>query len=172
MRNTLHGPASDLYLGYGDFIHLIQIGRFSMSFEMSKAEREQFLTDVHVGVLGIAVPDRGPMLVPIWYRYVQGGEIQFMTFARSKKVEYLKSEGRCTICVQNEESPYQYVSVEGFILGMDEADLERDVRPICRRYLGKEEGDAYVEEIVGEQELLVRMRPERWSTADYGKDAD
>jgi nitroimidazol reductase NimA-like FMN-containing flavoprotein (pyridoxamine 5'-phosphate oxidase superfamily) len=143
-----------------------------MSVEMTKAERERFLADLHVGVLGISAPDRGPILVPVWYLYESEGEVRFITFARSKKVAFLKSQGRCTLCVQNEVPPYQYVSVEGPILSIEEADVERDSRPISRRYLGEVAGDAYVEETLGEQELLVRMKPERWSTADYSKEDD
>lgn len=143
-----------------------------MSVEMTKAEREKFLADLHVGMLGVSAPERGPIVVPVWYSYKPGGEVRFITFARAKKVDFLKREGRCTLCVQNEMPPYQYVSVEGLILSMEMADVELDVRPISRRYLGEVEGDAYVEEVSGEQELLIRMRPERWSSADYGKEGD
>jgi hypothetical protein len=143
-----------------------------MSFEMTKEEREIFLADIHVGVLGVSAPERGPIVVPVWYLYEPGGEVRFITFEKAKKVEFLKSENRCTLCVQTEHPPYKYVSVEGPVIGMDGADVDRDVRPIARHYLGKEEGDAYVHETRGEPELLVRMRPERWSSADYGKDSD
>ena len=143
-----------------------------MSFEMTKGERERFLADLHVGVLGVSATGRGPIVLPVWYIYEPGGEVRFITFARAKKVELLKTEGRCTLCVQNEAPPYQYVSVEGPIVGMEDADVEQDTRPIARRYLGEVEGDSYVEETSDEQELLVRMWPERWSTADYSKDTE
>jgi nitroimidazol reductase NimA-like FMN-containing flavoprotein (pyridoxamine 5'-phosphate oxidase superfamily) len=143
-----------------------------MSVVMTKAEREQFLAGLHVGILGVSAEHRGPILVPVWYLYEPGGEVSFITFERAKKVAMLKSEGRCTLCVQNEEPPYQYVSVEGPIRGIEQADVEQHSRPISRRYLGVVEGDAYVEETSGEPELLVRMKPERWSTADYGKGTD
>ena len=143
-----------------------------MAFEMTTAEREEFLADLHVGVLGITAHTRGPIVVPVWYSYEPGGEVRFVTFERAKKVEFLRSEKRLTLCVQTESSPYKYVSVEGPIVGMDLADVERDVRPIAHRYLGQVEGDAYIQETSGEDELLVRMKPERWSTADYSKEED
>jgi hypothetical protein len=55
---------------------------------------------------------------------------------------------------------------------MEKADVEQDLRPIARRYLGEVEGDAYVDETSGEQSILVRMKPERWSSVDYGKESD
>jgi hypothetical protein len=48
--------------------------------------------------------------------------------------------------------------------------LERDRRPLARRYLGTEVGDSYIEntrDMAGN--VLVRMRPERWLTVDYAK---
>jgi hypothetical protein len=70
----------------------------------------------------------------------------------------------------NETLPYKYVSVEGPIVAVEVADLERDRRPLARRYLGTELGDRYIKntrDVVGN--VLVRMRPERWLTVDYAK---
>jgi nitroimidazol reductase NimA-like FMN-containing flavoprotein (pyridoxamine 5'-phosphate oxidase superfamily) len=36
---------------------------------MTKAEREAFLADVHVAVLAVDEPGRGPMAIPVWYLY-------------------------------------------------------------------------------------------------------
>ena len=49
-----------------------------MDLRMTRAEREAFLADVHVGVLSIAEPGRGPLAAPIWYGYEPGGEIWLM----------------------------------------------------------------------------------------------
>lgn len=46
-----------------------------MSLAMSKTQREQFLAGLHVGVLAIPDPGRGPLNAPIWYGYEPGGEI-------------------------------------------------------------------------------------------------
>jgi len=50
--------------------------------------------------------------------------------------------------------------------------LERDRRPLARRYLGTEVGDQYIEETLSEHadNVLVRLRPERWLTVDYAKE--
>ena len=39
---------------------------------MTVAEREAFLADVHVGVLAVDEPGRGPHALPIWYLYEDG----------------------------------------------------------------------------------------------------
>lgn len=140
-----------------------------MSYVMTREERESFLAQVHVGILSVAQVDRGPLTVPIWYEYEPGGEIRFTTAGRSKKVGLLRKSGRCSMCVQTETSPYQYVSVEGSIVSMEPADPDVDLRRIARRYLGEAGGDEYMQDYRPAEDILVVMRPERWYSADYSK---
>ena len=140
-------------------------------YTMTKQAREQFLADVHVGVISVDEDGRGPLTVPVWYAYSPGGEVQVVTGRTSMKGRLLESAGRFSLCAQTETAPYKYASVEGPIVGMEPADIERDLRPLAHRYLGVERGDAYIaatrEEHAGN--VLVRMRPERWLTADFAK---
>jgi hypothetical protein len=80
---------------------------------------------------------------------------------------------RFSLCAQTETPPYKYVSVEGPIVAIEPADLERDRRPLAHRYLGSAAGDRYIETTQDDPEyrdnVLVRMRPERWLTADFAK---
>ncbi len=145
-----------------------------MSLFMTKQEREAFLAEVHVGVISIAEIGRGPLTVPIWYNYEAGGEIRIMTGRESRKGRLLAHAGRFSLCAQTESPPYKYVSVEGPIVSTEAADIEGDLRPLARRYLGKESGDRYVEETrnlpTHSDNVLIRMRPERWLTTDYSKE--
>jgi PPOX class probable F420-dependent enzyme len=144
-----------------------------MSLIMTKQEREAFLADVHVGIISIAEEGRGPLTVPIWYAYDAGGDVRIMTGTESRKGRLLARAGRFSLCVQKETPPYKYVSVEGAIVSTEAADIERDLRPLARRYLGKK-GDRYVEETrnlpTHADNVLIRMRPERWLTTDYSKE--
>jgi nitroimidazol reductase NimA-like FMN-containing flavoprotein (pyridoxamine 5'-phosphate oxidase superfamily) len=144
-----------------------------MSLAMTKQEREAFLADVRVGIISIADEGRGPLTVPIWYAYDSGGELRIVTGRTSRKGQLLARTGRFSLCAQAEKPPYKYVSVEGAIISIETADLERDVRPLAHRYLGAKVGDRYVEQIRGASErdsVLVRMRPEQWLTVDYAKE--
>jgi PPOX class probable F420-dependent enzyme len=141
---------------------------------MTKQEREAFLADVHVGVISIAGEGRGPLTVPIWYAYEPGGDLRIMTGRESQKGRLLARAGRFSLCAQTEKPPYKYVSVEGAIVSTEAADIERDLRPLARRYLGQKKGDRYVEETrnlpTHSDNVLIRMRPERWLTTDYAKE--
>jgi nitroimidazol reductase NimA-like FMN-containing flavoprotein (pyridoxamine 5'-phosphate oxidase superfamily) len=145
-----------------------------MSLSMTKQEREAFLADVHVGIISISDEGRGPLTVPIWYAYDSGGDLRIMTGRESRKGRLLARAGRFSLCVQTESPPYKYVSVEGAIISTEAADIERDLRPLAHRYLGKEMGDLYVEETrnfpTHTDNVLIRMRPERWLTTDYSKE--
>ena len=141
-----------------------------MSLAMTKDEREAFLADLHVGIISIREDGRGPLTVPIWYSYQPGGEIGIITARASRKGKLLERARRFSLCAQTETPPYKYVSVEGPIVAVEAADLERHRRPLARRYLGVELGDRYIERTRGDVgSALFRMRPERWFTVDYAK---
>jgi hypothetical protein len=144
-----------------------------MSLKMTKQEREKFLADIHVAIFSVAEGERGPLTVPIWYSYEPGGDLRFTTEKNSLKAKALDRVKRASLCAQSESPPYKYVSVEGPILSMEPADLERDIRPMAHRYLGRGIGNYYVDNTrrhyVHGDAILVRMRPERWLTLDYNK---
>ncbi|MEM1248190.1 MAG: pyridoxamine 5'-phosphate oxidase family protein [Acidobacteriota bacterium] len=140
-----------------------------MSLKMSVAEREAFLADLHVGVLSLNDPGRGPLTAPVWYSYEPGGDIVVVTGESSRKGKLLSLGRRVSLCSQQEELPYKYVSVEGPVTSVEPTDVDATTRPMAQRYLGVEQGNAYVEGDTGEGSITVRIRPERWLTVDYAK---
>ena len=104
-----------------------------MSTAMTKQERESFLADLHVGIISVAEDGRGPLTVPIWYSYEPGGEVRVVTGGTSRKAQLLRTARRFSLCAQTETSPYKYVSVEGPIVAIEPANLERDRRPVLRQ---------------------------------------
>lgn len=142
-----------------------------MSLAMTREEREAFLADLHVGVISIEQGgDRPPLTVPIWYDYAPERGVWVITGEKSLKGRALRAAGRFSLVAQTEEPPaYRYVSVEGPIVETRESDLEKDQRPMARRYFGEALGDAYVKSMAGPGQILFRMQPDRWRTVDYRK---
>jgi PPOX class probable F420-dependent enzyme len=143
-----------------------------MSTAMTREEREAFLAGTHVGLVAVADPEGGPLVVPVWYEYTPREGIRFATGGTSRKTTLLRAAGRAGFCVQTEAPPYRYVSVEGAV-SIAPVDYARDIRDMALRYLGEERGSAYLtnfaSEIDASEQVLVTITPERWRTVDYSK---
>ncbi|MCZ6658839.1 MAG: pyridoxamine 5'-phosphate oxidase family protein [Gammaproteobacteria bacterium] len=133
---------------------------------MTADEKQAFLADLHVGVLGINDPGKGPLTVPVWYDYEPGGQLWFLTGPASRKGKLLAVGDRISLCAQTETPPYQYVSVEGSVASIDEPRDEG--LPMAVRYLGEERGRAYSKGSAGES-VVVRMNCGSWLGVDYSK---
>ena len=142
-----------------------------MTLTMTTAEREEFLAGLHVAILGVADPGRGPLTIPVWYSYAPGGTVNVVTGGQSVKAQLLRAARRFSICVQTESMPYRYVSVEGPITALDETVSDEERRGLAHRYLGAEGGDLYVASTAEQaaSSVAFRMAPVRWRTTDYGK---
>ncbi|GAA3739050.1 pyridoxamine 5'-phosphate oxidase family protein [Salinactinospora qingdaonensis] len=143
-----------------------------MDFAMSRDDRETFLAEARVGILGVTDlrGEHGPVLAPVWYSYEPGGELVVTTGRTSLKGRLIRQAGRFSLCVQDETPPYRYVSVEG------PATFEDHVAPaeraaLAHRYLDPETAAAYLD-ATKEQlttDVTFRMRPQRWRTADFSQ---
>ena len=135
---------------------------------MDEAQRLEFLAGMHVGVMGIADGDRGPLTVPVWYGYEPGGDVTVLTGVESRKAVLAGRSGRFSMCAQQEALPYQYVMAEGPVVDTRPATRE-DTLAMAVRYLGDEMGAAYTEQAFSEGgSIVLSMRPERWYSVDYG----
>ena len=133
---------------------------------MSKQEREVFLA-LHVGVLAVDRPDGPPLVAPIWYRYTAGGAVEFTTESSSQKARLLEKSAYASLCAQREEVPYAYVTVDGPV-EIEPSDHATRV-DIATRYLGTQAGTAYVDSTPHADDIVVRLRPQRWLTIDFSK---
>ena len=84
-----------------------------MPAPMTRKERESFLAGIHVGVLSVDEPGRGPLAVPVWYLYEPGGEIVVVTRPEARKARLLTAGARVAFCAQSEEMPPRYVTIQG-----------------------------------------------------------
>ncbi|MCB1005473.1 MAG: pyridoxamine 5'-phosphate oxidase family protein, partial [Acidimicrobiales bacterium] len=131
-----------------------------------------FLAGLHIGIVSINEPGRGPLAVPVWYDYAPGGEVSFVTPAGSRKAGLLSVGDRMSLCAQDEALPPKYVAVEGEVTEIRPATVEGDVTDMAVRYLGEEIGAIYVQSSRAEDprdEIVVSFRPERWYSADFAK---
>lgn len=137
--------------------------------KMSVSDREAFLAGLHVGVLAIERRDGPPLAVPVWYSYEPGGDVHVLTSASSLKGRLAAAAGRASLCAQQEDLPYKYVTVDGTVEidALDPAD-RAPIEAMAIRYLGDEMGRGYAAQAETDDEIRIRIRPERWYTVDYG----
>jgi PPOX class probable F420-dependent enzyme len=139
---------------------------------MTRAEREAFLAETHVGVLTVEEPGRGPCATPVWYRYRPGHSIRITLSPTSRKAALLRRAGRAALCAQTESPPYRYVTVEGPI-ELQEGDLTQDQHEMAHRYLGAKRAEAYLSASAasGSSEVLLLLHPAHWRSVDFSKPA-
>ena len=135
---------------------------------MTSDEREQYLADLHVGVIAVGRPGRAPLAVPIWYGYEPGGDVLLWTQADSVKHRLIRDAGRFTITVQDERPPYRYVTAEGDVTAIEPAE-DAEARATAVRYLGEQEGGQFADQNLNASSVVIRMRPQRWLSTDYSK---
>ncbi|MFA0840676.1 pyridoxamine 5'-phosphate oxidase family protein [Streptomyces rochei] len=137
---------------------------------LSREEREKFLAEPHIAALAVdAGEGRAPLTVPIWYQYEPGGDVWIMTGLDSRKNRLIQAAGRFTLMVDRLDPTIRYVSVEGPVVETVAA-TEEDLREISARYLPPEKVDGYVAYASADhgEQVIVRMRPERWVSSDLG----
>lgn len=136
------------------------------ALSMSEQEREAFLADVHVGVLGVARADGPPSLTPVWYRYADG-VVEVMTSSSSAKLDLIRAAGEVSFCVQREAPTPACVTVEGgATIGPSTPQV---VLAIASRYLGPERGAKFAAGPAQQDDTLITLRVQRWRTADFSK---
>ncbi|MDO3650517.1 pyridoxamine 5'-phosphate oxidase family protein [Nocardia mangyaensis] len=135
---------------------------------MTAAEREAFLSAVHVGVLAVEREGRAPLAVPIWYAY-EDGEILLWMERDTVKDRSIRQAGRFSFVVQSEAVPYRYVTAEGAVISADAPPTRAQALSITGRYLPEGEAASYVDAALDEKSVLVRMRPEKWLSNDQSK---
>ena len=137
---------------------------------LSVAEREAFLSDVHIAFVSVDDEDgRAPFTIPIWYHYEPGGLVTILTRRHSRKARLIGRLERFSLAVQKETPPYRYVAVEGpvvdFHVGVDPVEWSA----IHERYIGTKP----LAEVVAATEqhndglVTIRMQPENWTTGDF-----
>ncbi|NNC11602.1 pyridoxamine 5'-phosphate oxidase family protein [Planctomonas sp. JC2975] len=133
---------------------------------LSVADREEFLAQPHVAAVSVAAgPDRGPLIVPIWYHYVPRGPLWISTRPDSRKGRLISAAGRFSLLVHRIAPTTRYVSVEGAVTTMRPA-TDDDLRVIASRYLPADRVEPYVDFARGE--YRIELAPEHWLSSDLG----
>jgi nitroimidazol reductase NimA-like FMN-containing flavoprotein (pyridoxamine 5'-phosphate oxidase superfamily) len=146
-----------------------------MAGPLSEAEAQAFLAAPHVAVLSVASDAaRPPLTSPIWYAYEPGGTCTFFTGTAgrpTRKARLIHRAGVVSLCVQREEPPYRYVTIEGAIVQVDRPPRAEQMLGIVSRYLPPQQAEGFAAAELGRPDSRVAaytVRPDRWLSFDFG----
>ena len=124
-----------------------------------------------VAVLATLREDGSVLLSPVWHEWRDGG-FNVWVGTQDVKARHLRRDPRATIVVAESQSPLRGVEVRTTVRFIDESVFETASR-IAARYIGEEEGAAYVKTLGG-ADVIIRLEPgdlRVWDFADeYGSD--
>jgi PPOX class probable F420-dependent enzyme len=137
---------------------------------MTKREIENLLKKPNVAVVAVTAPDGAPHAVPTWYEYLNG-EVVFHTGEESFKYKCLVRDPRIALVIDTRDAPYKCVILKGrAALTVGVVDDVR-TRRMAVAYLGKRSGEAYAKSMKGSRVVIVRFKPARVISWDYGKES-
>lgn len=128
---------------------------------MTDDEVDRFLRDpVRPGLLATVRADGRPHVAPIWFDVDDDGTIVFNTGDDTVKGRNLRREGRAALCVQDDQPPFSFVTVDGPV-AISEAleDVRTWAARIGGRYLGADQAEAMGDRNGVPGELVVRLTP-------------
>jgi PPOX class probable F420-dependent enzyme len=135
---------------------------------MNDEEVRSFLaaTPAHTGKLATTRADGRPHVAPIWFDIDDDGTIVFNTGRTTVKGRNLLRDPRVAMCVDDERPPFSFVTIEGnVVVSEDPDDLLRWATRIGGRYMGTDEAESYGRRNAVPGELVVRLRPDKVTSA-------
>jgi PPOX class probable F420-dependent enzyme len=122
-------------------------------------QRAFLLHGTRTGKLATVRKDGRPHVVPIWFT-LDGDAIVFTTEEHTVKATNIRRDGRISLCVDDENPPYAYITLEGTAsLSSDLDALLHWATLIGGRYMGEELAETYGKRNGVPGELLVRVTP-------------
>lgn len=136
---------------------------------LSKPDLDSFLqTSSIVAVLATVDRHDRPYQVPVWYEW-DGTRVWIVSKPRAEYVLNLRRNPKAAVCVATQTLPYVRVLIQGRAALID---THEDWWPMgyrmAERYLGKQEGHAYIEKTKHWKRVYVRITPTRIKSWDGG----
>ena len=129
--------------------------------KMTDREWREFVAGgTRTGKLTTTRRDGRPHVVPVWF-VLDDDDLVFTTGAETIKGRALTRSGWASICVDDQEPPYSFVTVSGPVTISTDLNLMLPLAiRIGARYMGEHLGERFGRRNAVGGELLVRLRAE------------
>ena len=136
---------------------------------MNKDEAQEFLSQGKVGVVASLRSDGYPQSTPVWYRY-DGETIIIWTDKSRHWVKNVMRNNRVSFSIQDDAPPFAALTLRGKGEVVDQLNNSglKEAKDICRRYIGDDDVDGYVEPYWPKLHTFVRIHPERINSWNRG----
>ena len=126
---------------------------------MTDDERETFLQQANVAVLGTVDARGRPHAAPVWYLY-EDGVFRISTGDGSQKHRNILANPNISLVIDQRALPYYAVMVQGTAdIGL--AFSDEDSLRLAVRYLGEDLGSRYAERTDAEASVSLTIRPRK-----------
>ncbi|GAB19551.1 hypothetical protein GOEFS_091_00430 [Gordonia effusa NBRC 100432] len=131
-----------------------------MSYTFNDPAIQNFLADgTRTGHLAYTASDGRPLTVPIWF-VVDGDRLAFNTGATTAKARAMQRDPRVALCVDLQEPPYGFVTVQGAVeLSDDLSEVARIAAACGGRYMGADRAEEFGARNGVPGELVVWITP-------------
>jgi PPOX class probable F420-dependent enzyme len=106
------------------------------------------------------MPDGSPQVTPVWIDY-DGQYVLFNTALGRQKDKNLQRDGRVALMLVDPDNPYRYLEVRGQVAERTQKGADDHINKMAKKYLDK---DVYPFRQPGEQRVLYKVKPERFSS--------
>ena len=110
--------------------------------------------------------DGTPRVVPIWFHW-DGQNVVVASPPRAPKLKVLGSRPQVAVTIDTDARPYRVLSIRG----RAETDMLDDVAPeyaaAAERYMGEQQGRAWVAQLRGQRMGRIRIVPEWVNILDF-----
>lgn len=131
---------------------------------MTVEDLGNLLQEPLVAVLATLRKDGSVLLSPVCHEWQESGFNMWIT-EEDVKTRHLRRDPRATIVVAESEEPYRGVEIRGVAQLIDH-DVFEVAAGIMARYLGTDEGAAYVKAYPGKH-LVARLEPGNFRAWDF-----
>jgi len=126
---------------------------------MNDDERESFLAEANIAILGTVDSKNRPHAAPVWYLY-ENGEFIVSTGRGSQKHRNIERNPEVSLVIDSRVVPYYAVMIQG-AAELGPGFSEEDRLRLATRYLGPDIGQRYVQMTQGEAAVTLRIRPRK-----------
>jgi PPOX class probable F420-dependent enzyme len=106
------------------------------------------------------MPDGSPQVTPVWIDF-DGEHLLFNTAAGRQKDKNLQRDGRVALALVDPDNPYRYLEVRGHVAERTLNGADDHINKLAKKYLNR---DVYPFRKPGEQRVLYKVKPERFSS--------